>query len=101
MIYVSDTDKDSTKKTGAHTHQIPMILVRSPRRNVVVDESVSILKRGPGMKSAWYNAATPYTFKAKVTNCACEKTVENELLLLQKDAGLPNESECKQEVSNL
>ena len=64
-----------------------MLPVRSPCRNVVVNESISILKcTGPGLKHAWYNAASPYTFKAKVTNCYCDKSVESECVMKNMSA---------------
>lgn len=88
VIYVSDDNSMETSlpptKRLKHTHRIPMIPLRSPHRNIVVDDSVSIVNCGPGLKQAWYNTAAPYTFKAKVTNCTCEHSVENELLLNQE-----------------
>ena len=109
VIYVSDDYSMETSltptKRSKHTHRIPMIPLRSPHRNIVADDSVSIVKHGPGLKQAWYNTAAPYTFKAKVTNCTCEHSVENELLLNQEHietkredinaAEMPSKSEPK------
>ena len=88
VIYISDDNSMEASlpptKRLKHTHRIPMIPLRSPCRNIVVDDSVSIVKCGPGLKQAWYNITAPYTFKAEVTNCTCEHSVENKLLLNQE-----------------
>ena len=57
IIYVSDDTKVDTGctpiKKRKHRHRIPMVPVRPPHRNVVVNESISILKHtGPGLKHA-------------------------------------------------
>ena len=76
VIYVNDytenIDNSTPVKRKKHTHEIPIMPVRSPHKNVTVNEKIYIVKWGPELKCAWYNAAKPYTFKAEVLNCTSD-----------------------------